>query len=563
MQRTAVGVAAAVTPRSGQGSAGIPPHRPIRVPGVHAYAQRSEEAGRSVDFRVSSDTQYELTIQRLASEEAIQVLRQPKPQAQPIHIGSYVHVQGGLGDRTLEALSLETWIRAWSHERDQGLITACDGDSGFGLFVLRGGWVRFLLLGRWFQAHVPLRLRQWRHVVLSWDGHNIQLFVDGGFQGSWRQTGSLRAAGIPLRLGAAGEGGAASRFLDGDLAMPAVYDRPLSAEEAKLRYEARGLALPGDGLLACWPLDEERGDSVRDASGQGRHGAIVNRATWMIGGPSFDARSVPRYAEYDPRSDPLRGHGLRFASDDLYDCRWDVTHRVGIPPTAKPGIYAGRFAFRRQGKRLQYDVTFLVRRAANRPKAPILVLCSTNTWQAYSATPFAANSSERFWETTGQDNAHPQAPAYCCYRNHEQGQPTYAIGMKAPWPAAGPEVIFSDRKLNYSHLTRGELFAHRWLERNGYEYDVASDHDLHRTPEVLSGYKVLVINGHSEYWSEEAYRGVDSFLAGGGAVIVMSGNTMFWRVSYDADGNGHGVPQARRGHRRSARCPPRGDLPQP
>ena len=472
-------------------------------------------------------------------------MRQRKPRVQPIHVGSYVHVERGFGDRSFAALTLETWIRAWSWERDQGLLTACDGDEGFGLFALRGGWIQFCL-GHRYRAHVALRLQQWRHVVVSWDGRVVRLFVDGQFQGSWEQSGTLQTHGAPLRLGAAGQGGRASHFLDGNLAMPAIYDRPLSSEEVQQRYMARGLALPSKGILACWPLDEERGDRVRDASGEGRHGMIINRATWMIGGPSFDAKNASRYAEYDPRSDSSRGHALRFASDDLYDCRWESTHRVDLAPDAKPGVYTGRFGFRRAGKRLRYDVTFLVRRPPDRPKAPILMLCSTNTWQAYSGTPFAVNSLEPFWETTGQDNAHSRAPAYCCYRNHAQGQPTYAIGMKMPWPVAGAEVVFSKDELNYSHPMRGELFAHRWLERNGYEYDVVSDHDLHRDPGQLQGYEVVIINGHSEYWSEEAYRGVDDFLRAGGAVIVLSGNTMFWRVSYDDDGTAmecrkHGV----------------------
>ena len=110
--------------------------------------------------------------------------------------------------------------------------------------------------------------------------------------------------------------------------------------------------------------------------------------------------------------------------------------------------------------------------------------------------------------------------------------------MKLPWPAAGPEVLYTrDRSdLDHSHLVRGEVFAHRWLDQNGYQYDVAGDYDLQREPELLAGRKVLVINGHSEYWSAAAYRAVDRFLEAGGSAIVMSGNLMFWRVSSDEDG---------------------------
>ena len=538
-------MAAARAPWPAQAATSIPQHEPVRVPGVHAYCQRSVEAGQAVDFRVSSDTPYELTVSRTANGEPIASLRNRQPSVQPIHVGSYVHVADGLEDRQFDALTLEAWVRSWSSEQRQGLVTACDGDSGIGLYVAEGGWVEFLL-GKRRVAHVPLRKHQWRHVVLSWDGRVVEVFIDGRFQGSWEQSGPVKIGSAPLRLGAAGRDGQATDFLDGDLAMPVIYGRALSAAEAMERFRAKALKPPSDAVLAFWPLDEERGKRVRDASESGCHGTIVNRATWMIGGPSFDAESVPRYGEYDPASDKLRGHGLRFASDDLYDCRWQTTHSVEIPEEARSGVYTGRFRFRRAGKRLRYDVTFLVRRPPSRAKAPILMLCSSNTWQAYSATPFAVNSLEPFWQTTGQDNAHPRAPAYCCYRNHDKGQPTYALGMKVPWPVAGPEVLFSKNDFGYSHLMRGELFAHRWLEDNGYDYDVASDHDLHLDPGQLDGYKVVVINGHSEYWSEEAYRAVDSFLRSGGAAIVMSGNTMFWRVSYDEDGTAmecrkHGV----------------------
>ena len=546
LQQTAAGLAAARAATPKENSTGIPAHEEILVPGVHAYAQRSLRAGDSAEFRVSSDTPFDLTVVRTASGDEVASLQEREPEVQPIHPGSYVHIEGGFGGRQFEELSVECWVRRWSSEERQGLVTACDGDQGFGLFVSRRGWIEFLLGSRRV-AHAPLPIRKWRHVALVWNGKIAEIFLDGAFQGSWRQVGSIDPGTTPIRLGASGADGRASEFLDGDIAMPAVYDRALSAAEVQARYEAKGLAAPSRSAIACWPLDEGSTHRVRDMRGT-HHGAIVNRGTRMIGGPAFDAGRVPRYGDYDPVMDSERGHGLRLASDDLYDCRWDASHSVRIPADSKPGVYTGRFAFRRGGRRLRYDVTFLVRRRQGRPKAPILMLCSTNTWQAYSATPFAVNSLEPFWETNGQENAHERAPAYCCYRNHASGQPTYAIGMKLPWPVAGPEVVFSrnTENLHYSHLMRGEIFAHRWLEENGYAYDVASDHDLHRDPSQLEGYRVLVINGHSEYWSAEAYHAVDAFLRSGGAVVVMSGNTMFWRVSFDEDGTAmecrkHGV----------------------
>ena len=95
--------------------------------------------------------------------------------------------------------------------------------------------------------------------------------------------------------------------------------------------------------------------------------------------------------------------------------------------------------------------------------------------------------------------------------------------------------------IRYSHLLRTELFLHRWLDglygdHPGYQYDVVTDYDLHRDPGLLEGYKTVIINGHSEYWSAEAQAGVDRYLSVGGTVAVLSGNTMFWRTSFSEDG---------------------------
>src|SRR6185369_16849054 len=145
------------------------------------------------------------------------------------------------------------------------------------------------------------------------------------------------------------------------------------------RFDQRGLEpAKGANLLACWPLAEERGARVADVSGAGRHGRIINHATWMIGGPAFKA-DVPRFGGYDPKADATRGHGLRLASDDLYDCRWSVTHRWKAPADARSGIYVARMHFDYEGKPREYHCTFIVRRAPRRRKSPIALLVATNT----------------------------------------------------------------------------------------------------------------------------------------------------------------------------------------
>ena len=544
---TPVQVSAASTD-SGQ----IPPHRELKIDGIHAYAEKTIAPGETIHFRVASSVPYELAVCRLGQVDDrttdVELAKLPSmpPKQQPVHSGSYVHVERGLASGSnLKGFTAELWVRPWRVNTRQALVTQSDRPSNctVGLWVLPGGGVECYLgdgevfRPEWVHAAGKLALDRWQHIALTWDGATAKLWLDGIVAGQWQSKVGLSGSDVPLRLAAAGVGGRADEFLDGDLAMPALHGRALSEKEVQARVAARGLSVPDQAdLLACWPLTEEKGDRVQDSGHHGRHGQIINHATWMIGGPSFDANGVPRYGDYDPAKDAQRGHGLRFASDDLYDCRWDVVHEYKLPADASQGIYIGRFRYEQNGKPQDYHVAFVVRRPAHRSKASMLVLCSTNTWMAYNATPFAQNAAPRqFWSTFGLPNSTGNPPAYSCYRDHGAAQPAYQFGLNMPWPAAGPEVLYSPQEVGYSHLMRGERFAHAWLDKAGYDYDVASDFDLDRDPALLDGYQVVVINGHSEYWSTPAYEAVERFLDRGGNLLVLSGNTMFWRVSFSPD----------------------------
>ena len=533
----------------------IPPHIPVDLPGLHAYAQKSIAAGDEIEFRVSSSVPYTMSVVELGKnpenrdeDPVLKTFRVEKPQSQPIHPGSYVHIAKGLPtNRRLSQLTMECWIRPFNLNGWQGLITQHDYPkrSGVGLF-LQNGRIEFLTGsgGEFDPASIHqtppglIKAHQWHHVVGTWDGKSKRIYIDGKIVAEFPFIGVVRPGQTPLRIGAYGSEGLASNFYNGDVAMGVLYGRALDGEGIKGRYTDRGLTIPKNkNLLACWSFSEERGEIVTDSVSGVHEGRIINRGTWMIGGPSFDAAKIDRHDnKYDPVKDADRGHGLRLAEDELYNARWKVNHKFQLPEETKSGVYAGRFDFDLKGKSKRYHATFIVRRAESKPKAPLLVLVSSSTWLAYNSTPFPTTHGPGLIQmgTGGLGNSHPSAPRYSCYSDHFNGQPTYKIGMKVPWPAAGPNRTYIGG--GYSHLLRGERFLHLWLDKHGYEYDVITDRDLDSNPELLNGYKAVCINGHSEYWSSRAYDGLDRYLKSGGAAVVMSGNTMFWRVSFDETG---------------------------
>jgi hypothetical protein len=70
----------------------------------------------------------------------------------------------------------------------------------------------------------------------------------------------------------------------------------------------------------------------------------------------------------------------------------------------------------------------------------------------------------------------------------------------------------------------------QWLEAEGISVEYCACIDLHTNPSLLSSYDCFVCSGHDEYWTKEMRDHVEIFLANGGNLIVLSGNTCYRQV---------------------------------
>ena len=75
----------------------------------------------------------------------------------------------------------------------------------------------------------------------------------------------------------------------------------------------------------------------------------------------------------------------------------------------------------------------------------------------------------------------------------------------------------------------------QWAEANGVVLGYATNADLADHPEVLDGCRLLLSVGHDEYWTWGMRDAVDGFVAGGGNVAFLSGNTCYWQVRIEGD----------------------------
>lgn len=188
-------------------------------------------------------------------------------------------------------------------------------------------------------------------------------------------------------------------------------------------------------------------------------------------------------------------------------CQWPESFRLTIPPEWRSGYYnvilrasdgGGRFAQR--GRRTaESSCFFVVRPATPGQNTPILLQLTTNTYNAY-------NNWGGF-----------SLYAY----NGRGGNQGHRVSFDRP-PA--------------SQFSSWELPFIQWAEKNGYTLDYAVNSDLEFRPEILKRYRLVLSVGHDEYWSAPMRDNLEQFIAAGGNVAFMSGNTCCWQVRSEDNG---------------------------
>jgi hypothetical protein len=530
-----------------------PAHRPVRVASLMGYVDPvGVKPGETLRVHVTAPAAYEIAVARLGRSallrpepddaadraEAVWLARLESAAASrhDVYPGSYAWVDG---TAIIRPCTVSAWVRVWhlpatvetsswaSIVSDMDYPDRCswalgiDADGHPGCYVGNGGqhdrvwwsFARSSLLGR---------LGEWVHLAFTVDGSKVQLWVDGEMaaEGVAADAGT----GTLVRIGAAAESGLADHFLDGDVSDLGLFSRALSRHEVVALTEDRAMSavmpVARASLLAHWPLRERSGAHAADVSGHGHDCALVNTPVLNLPGPSA-SRAIGRPG-YDPDGDPARGGSIRFAADDLTDCGWPAAAEVTIPEDAGTGTYYVRVTL--AGAEAEpLEIPFVVVRPAPRRRGAVALLYATFTWTAYARR--------------ATDGVSIPGLMSSAYTRNASGRLYFNLGMRMPLPRAVPYVHRTHLRdaTMHQHLVRPERLAEAWLAHEGYAYECITDTDLDADPALLEHFSALMIVGHNEYWTQRMRDGVDTYLRGGGSVLCLSGNTAFWRVSYDQE----------------------------
>jgi len=145
--------------------------------------------------------------------------------------------------------------------------------------------------------------------------------------------------------------------------------------------------------------------------------------------------------------------------------------------------------------------TFVIlRQRPGDPPSQTLVQVPVNTWAAYNA-----------W---GGHSLYSFAPLGASIR----------VSFDRPFGPQAPSPFWS------------EIQTVRFLEREGYDVSYQTDADTDADPASLLRHRLVIVNGHDEYWTSRMRDAFDAAVADGTNLAFMGSNDAYWNVRYEDGG---------------------------
>ena len=261
---------------------------------------------------------------------------------------------------------------------------------------------------------------------------------------------------------------------------------------------------------------------------------------WRYGLKKEFVRNIGWYDNHGPRACMQILPDAHFEQTGVHWDNGHGVHRQTIIAPERGGLYYFH-AKSESGEFFSFPLVV----APPAPRAQIAVLASTNTWNAYNAFGGRSNyiMASRMIDTP--------------IVNSKSDLPRYKLSDYGEWKS-GPDFapLTFDRPEPYNHVPEdvectdyieGRQACHLapaewrllgWLERQRLEYDLYADAQLHDGTLDLDAYRILVLNTHPEYWSEEAYRRVKRWVfERGGKLMYLGGNGLNCQVEFVNQGS--------------------------
>jgi hypothetical protein len=172
-------------------------------------------------------------------------------------------------------------------------------------------------------------------------------------------------------------------------------------------------------------------------------------------------------------------------------------------------------------------------------RAPIAVLASNINWNAYNNFGGRSNYIHPdLLPPAPTVNARLELKRYTDPEHVNYNTTEYApLSFERPEPInhISEEVRITDPIEGRAacHIAPAEWRLLGWLEREGFEYDLYAETQLHVGALDLDAYRVLILGPHPEYWSRAMYDAVKAWVfERGGRLMYLGGNGLNCEVDF-------------------------------
>lgn len=546
------------------------------------YADRlSVEQGGHIEFMVSSQLRrYEAQVVRLIhgdtnpagpgfKSQAVEsdVAGEYPGQVQRLRTGSCVRIPTREGFPLAGSFTVQIWIWPTTPAKHAQTLMARlspDGRRGFALRLIEGRLS--LAIGESAVAlDDQLRERTWYAVTAAYDAELSEARIS--VEPVAATASELRASAVgpldevvatdapDLIIGAESllEDGeeVVSSFFNGKIDGPRVFERALGYAE-RLQPGTASTEPGTDGLVALWDFSKDIcSRAITDRSGNGYQGHTVNKPMRGATGWNWDGSETAWPHAIDQYG------AIHFHDDDLDDAGWEPSFGWTVPDDLPSGVYAVHLT---GGEEEDY-IPFVVRPKRGRPAARIAFLMPTFSHLAYANQHLlegAKGMMEQLGATGEAAARYPSTPQdkyilanrlNSLYDTHTDGSGVCYASRLRPLVNMRPKFVSAALHDGEGspHQLNADLCLIDWLHEHGYAFDVVTDEDLHLEGEsLLAPYRVVTSGSHHEYWSGEMIDAAQAYLRGGGRLMYLSGNGMYWVTQHDPD-TGAGIEIRRRG----------------
>jgi N,N-dimethylformamidase len=477
---------------------------------------------------------------------------------QPYRHGSYVRVPASPAFRRLESFTAAAWICPTTPGTGaQGLLgTWSDSDAaGFAMLIDDAG-----ALALWLGAPgadvervstgASLRERSWYFVAASYDAEQGRVQLVQQPLPTWpidpsnafveritRPHAAAPARGpflmAALWAGTDGDTLLTRAHFNGKLEAPSVFGTAL--DHSCLEALARG-APPsslGQSLVAAWDFSRDPATTrITDLAAGALHGETVQTPARAMTGHTWTGRET-NYTRV-----PDEYGAIHFHDDDLTDAEWEADFALTVPDNMPSGVYAAKLT----ADDAEDYVPFFVRPRDRQASSDILFLVPTNSYLAYANEHVLASPEVQLitgviqYPTQVQDKHIVENRLLSLYDHHSDGSGVCYSSRLRPIVNMRPKWNFAvlGNGVGAPHQFNADLHLVDWLVTKGFGFDVATDEDLHAEGVgLLNQYRVVLTGSHAEYWSDAMHVALDEYLDGGGRLMYLSGNGLYWVTSFD------------------------------